>query len=262
MNDEYDFNRIDLDIKLAYISNNLYNFGLNYKERKLALGLVNYAYCPNSLIDIRKIFKHLPDNNSINFKIENSIKKLPWMSKMPKNYKKPQCGACYGLLHHTCPNKLCEICNGKGYRISPCKNCATIKHECSLCSSGFIIITDENNIYRRILCPNIKPSKKCSQCHGTSFGYKKKCYGICPLLHYSTYNYYTDKLLLGCACGRSHQIGDCKNLINTNTGKNIKYSPYQYWINCKFCGHTHPIIKSYQYKPNFIPKRKKIVHHR
>lgn len=256
--DEYDLSQIERNINLAQISYKLDELGLTYKEKKLALGIINYLYCPKCPKYGHQMFQNL----SIHGKIEDCIIRLPWMSQMPIGTKKIQCGSCYGLLYHDCTKIDCEPCEGNGVRYLPCKTCATIPHRCTLCHSGYVMIKTDYGNLRRDLCPNIKKlyqTTYCSRCHGSFIGTKKKCYGPCPLLQYTTLH--TDnKLIMGCACGRSHQIGDCKRLVNAYTGKTLKRSPYQYWVKkCKYCSHTHPIIRSFRYKSSFRPKKIQIA---
>jgi hypothetical protein len=253
--DHYDLSRLEHDIRLSDINHTLdTKMHLTEKEKNLAMGIINYLHCPSCKFTSEQLFPNL--NTTNNF--EKAIINLNWMSKTPKGTIKPQCGACYGLLHHTCAGKNCDLCNGTGYRESPCKICATIPHHCDMCNSGYVMYKNSKNQFRRIVCPNIKKLwqiRYCSECKGTLIGRPKKCYGSCPLLQYSTKHSDKSEYVMGCACGRSHQIGDCKNLVYSRTGKPIKGSPYQFWISkCKYCGLKHPVVNKTEYQDEYRPK--------
>ena len=68
-----------------------------------------------------------------------------------------------------------------------------------------------------------------------------------------------NKLTMGCACGRPHQIGDCPDKWkNKKTGR-ISNSPYQQWSKCTECYYYHPIINHFQYLPEYERVNKKCM---
>lgn len=267
---EYDLDQIDERVQIALQINDIDNSDRPNEEKKMIKGLINLIYCPkfkeqlNSILnkdltdfDRLKIILQAANTFDIHKTVIENILDLPWKSKFPKA-KKGQCGGCYDNLYHTCTGIDCIFCNGTGYRKVSCKHCSKLKHDCIICSNGYI---KDSEGFRKT-CPIIKKMKdckKCKFCKGKPDEIHKKCKGSCPYLQYTTLikiDHNEFNLGVGCACGRPHRIGDCPKLIDTSSNKLID-SPYQSKGKCSICQQYHPQIISFEYIPGYRPEEKK-----